>query len=83
MPTNAYAILAIVFACFVLPPVGIYLGGKAKQQIAESGERGIELANLAVVLGWIFTVLQVVIVLLVCDIFGTVILTAASRGSSF
>jgi peptidyl-prolyl cis-trans isomerase B (cyclophilin B) len=40
---------------FVFPPLGIYFGYKAKQQIANTGERGVELANAGVIVGWIFT----------------------------
>jgi hypothetical protein len=40
----------------VLPPLGIYFGKKAQQQIAVTGERGIELAKAAVVVGWVLTI---------------------------
>ena len=43
-PMNTYAILSLVFALAVFPPLGIYFGNKAKREIAERGERGIELA---------------------------------------
>jgi Domain of unknown function (DUF4190) len=55
-PYNTYAILSLVLAIFVLPPLGIYFGVKAKQQIAQTGERGIELANVGVICGWIFSI---------------------------
>ena len=42
----------LVLAVVVLPPLGIYFGNLAKKQIGESGERGIELANAAVIVGW-------------------------------
>lgn len=54
-PINMYAILSLVLAIFVLPPLGIYFGHKAKQQIAVTGERGTELATAGIVVGWIFT----------------------------
>src|SRR6185503_6432992 len=58
-PTNTYAILAAIFAFVVLPPLGIYFGIKAKQQIAQTGERGIELAKVGIVGGSIMTGIQV------------------------
>lgn len=54
-PYNTYAILALILAIFVFPPLGIYFGRKAKEQIAQTGERGIELANAAVIVGWVLT----------------------------
>jgi hypothetical protein len=54
-PMNLYAILSLVFSVAVFPPVGIYLGYKAKQQIEQTGERGIELAQVGIIVGWIFT----------------------------
>ncbi len=44
-PFNTYAILSLVFALFVFAPLGIYFGKVAKRQIAQTGERGIELAG--------------------------------------
>lgn len=54
-PYNTYAILSLALGILVLPPLGIYFGTKAKQQIAVSGERGIELANAGVIVGWVLT----------------------------
>ncbi|MEU7824519.1 DUF4190 domain-containing protein [Catellatospora sp. NPDC049133] len=54
-PYNTYAILSLVLGIFVLPPLGIYFGNQAKKQIAASGERGIELANAGVIVGWVLT----------------------------
>jgi Domain of unknown function (DUF4190) len=54
-PFNVYAILSLVISLAVFPPVGIYLGYKAKQQIAQTGERGIELAQIGIIGGWILT----------------------------
>jgi hypothetical protein len=65
-PYNTYAILAIVLACFVLPPLGIYFGHQAKAQIAQTGERGIELARAAVIVGWVLTALMALMIVLWC-----------------
>ncbi|WP_027659599.1 DUF4190 domain-containing protein [Salinispora fenicalii] len=54
-PFNTYAILALVLGAMVFPPLGIYFGNKAKGQIAQTGERGVELATAGVIVGWIFT----------------------------
>jgi hypothetical protein len=56
-PYNTLAILALVLGAMVLPPLGIYFGHKAQQQIAQTGERGVELAKAGVVVGWILTAL--------------------------
>ncbi|MFC3502837.1 DUF4190 domain-containing protein [Micromonospora krabiensis] len=72
-PMNVYAILSLVFGVMVFPPLGIYFGGKAKQQIAQTGERGIELATAGVVVGWIFTVMYGFFFLLWCGVVGTMI----------
>jgi hypothetical protein len=75
-PINMYAILALVFGVFVFPPLGIYFGSKAKQQIAVTGERGAELATAGYVVGWIFTGLIALMFLVWCafavSIFSTV-----------
>lgn len=52
--TNQYAIMALICA-FMLGPVGIYLGMKAKKEIAASGEDGEGLATGGVIVGWINT----------------------------
>lgn len=54
-PFNTYSILALVLAIFVLPPLGIYFGYKARTEIAASGERGREFATAAIVIGWVLT----------------------------
>jgi hypothetical protein len=54
-PYNVYAILSLVLALFVLPPLGIYFGHKARQQMAVTGERGAELATAGIVCGWVLT----------------------------
>ncbi len=63
-PVNLYAILSLVFAIAVFPPLGIYFGAKAKRQIAQTGERGTELATVGVVLGWLFTAVFGVLLML-------------------
>jgi magnesium-transporting ATPase (P-type) len=68
-PYNTYAILAIVLAILVLPPLGIYFGHVAKREIAVSGERGIELAQAAIVVGWVLTALFGVFLLVFCAFF--------------
>jgi hypothetical protein len=68
-PYNTYAILALVLGVLVLPPLGIYFGHVAKRQIAASGERGIELAQAAIVVGWVLTALMGVFLLVFCAFF--------------
>jgi hypothetical protein len=65
-PFNAYAIVSLVLSVAVFPPLGIYFGYKAKEQIARTGERGIELATVGVIVGWVFTGLAGVLILLWC-----------------
>lgn len=69
-PYNLYAILSLIFSVAVLPPVGVYLGYKAKQQIEQTGERGIELAQVGIIVGWIFTAFFAVFILVWCGMFG-------------
>jgi Domain of unknown function (DUF4190) len=76
-PINMYSILALVFGVMVFPPLGIYFGRKAKQQIAQTGERGIELATAGQIVGWIFTGIWGLLVLVSCGF-----LAAAIVGSS-
>ena len=61
--TNGTAIAALVFS-LLLPPVGIVLGYVARSQIRQSGEGGAGLAKAALVIGWIFVVVPVVVLLL-------------------
>jgi Domain of unknown function (DUF4190) len=65
-PFNTYAILAAIFAFVVFPPLGIYFGYKAREQIAQTGERGIELAKVGIIGGWIITGLQAVFFVVWC-----------------
>ena len=75
-PINVYAILALVLAVAVLPPLGIYFGHKAKAQIAQTGERGVELATAGLVVGWVLTAIFGVFLLIWCGVAGTMILRA-------
>jgi Domain of unknown function (DUF4190) len=86
-PYNTYAILALVFAIAILPPLGIYFGAKAKQQIAVSGERGLELAKAGYITGWVLTGIYLVFFLIWCafavfflGMFGLFGATAAGTG---
>src|SRR5215471_11074854 len=65
-PYNTMAILSLVFAVFVFPPLGIYFGYRAKQQIALSGERGLELANAGLITGWVLTSIYALFLLFFC-----------------
>lgn len=56
-------------ACFVLPPLGIYFGHQAKKQIAVTGEQGAELADAAIVVGWVLSILLGVFLLVFCAAF--------------
>ena len=89
-PFNTYAIVAIIMACFVLPPLGIYFGHQAKRQIAVSGEQGAELAQAAIVVGWVLTILMGVALLAFCaffivwiGIFGAIFGAAATQGGGY
>ncbi|WP_249713835.1 DUF4190 domain-containing protein [Rhizomonospora bruguierae] len=70
-PYNTYSILALVFAVAVFPPLGIYFGRKARQQIAQTGERGSELATVGIVVGWVFTSIYGLFILLWCGMAAT------------
>jgi Domain of unknown function (DUF4190) len=66
-PTNTMAIAA--FACaFVLPPLAIILGIVAVHQINRSGEQGRSLAGAGIVLGYLFSILAVVAIVVVASI---------------
>jgi hypothetical protein len=68
-PFNTYAIIAIILATVVLPPLGIYFGHQAKKQIAVTGERGMELAQASIVVGWVLTGLMALSLLAFCGFF--------------
>lgn len=59
-PTNTMAILALIFA-FVFCPLGIVFGHIARRQIRERGESGHGLATAGLVLGYVFTGLQLIL----------------------
>ena len=65
-PYNTYAILSLCLALFVLPPLGIYFGRKAREQIALTGERGAELATAGIVCGWVLTAVLAVSMVIWC-----------------
>jgi hypothetical protein len=67
---NTNALLALLLAILVFAPIGIILGRKAKRQIAETGESGIELATVAEIYGWVVTGITVVAVVFFCVIGG-------------
>jgi hypothetical protein len=73
-PINTYAILSLVLGAAVFPPLGIYFGRKAKTQIAQTGERGAELATAGIVVGWVLTAFFGVLLLVWCGLVGTAIL---------
>jgi len=58
-PTNTMAILSLVFA-FVFCPLAIVFGHVARKQIRERGESGSGLATSGLVLGYVFTAIQLV-----------------------
>ena len=62
-PTNTMAILALVFG-FVFAPVGIVLGHLALGQIKRTGESGHGLALAGLILGYVFTGLGVLVIIL-------------------
>lgn len=72
-PTNQNAILALVLA-LILPPLGIYFGGKARREIAVTGEEGSGLATAGVVIGWVWTGLIASITLIFCLSFAVPVL---------
>ncbi|WP_240942678.1 DUF4190 domain-containing protein [Planosporangium thailandense] len=77
---NTYAILSLVFAIAVFPPLGIYFGNKAKRQIAERGERGIELANAGVICGWIFSAFQGLVLIIWCGFGAAIVVGGIANG---
>ena len=78
-PLNTYAILSLVLALAVFPPLGIYFGVKAKQQIAQTGERGIELATAGVICGWIISGLMGLVFLVWCG-FASMMIAGGTAG---
>lgn len=62
-PTNVLAIIALIGA-FVLAPVGIIVGHIALGQIKKTGENGRGLALAGTVLGYVFTGLWLLFIVL-------------------
>lgn len=71
-PTNGTAIAALVFA-FLFAPVGIILGHVARGQIKRSGEGGKGLATAALIIGYVFVVIPLLIFVVFFLIFGALI----------
>ena len=67
-PTNTLAIVALVLA-FVFSIVGAILGHVALGQIKRTGEGGHGIALAAVIVGWVFTGIGVLVVVLYIVIF--------------
>lgn len=62
---NPNANLALAFG-IVFPPLAIYFAKKAKEQIAQTGENGAEMATAGAVLGWTFTILYGLMIVVCC-----------------
>ncbi|WNV76623.1 DUF4190 domain-containing protein [Geodermatophilus sp. DSM 44513] len=75
MPTNTFAILALVMA-FVVSPVGLVLGILARRQIRQTGEQGDGLALAGIIVGGIGTALVVLAFL----VFALALVAAGSGG---
>lgn len=73
-PWNALAIIGFVLA-FVVPPGAIACGHIAMGQIRRTGEQGHGLALAAAVLGWVFTGLIALFVVVWLAVFGSILLT--------
>ena len=61
-PTNTLAIIALI-AAFVFPLAGIICGHLALSQIKKTGEAGHGLALWGTILGYVFTVLYIIIII--------------------
>lgn len=61
--TNTLAIIALI-AAFVVAPVGIILGFIAQGQIKQTGEAGAGLAKAGIILGFVFTILYILFIVL-------------------
>jgi len=60
-PTNTLAIIALIGA-FVIPLAGIIVGFIALGQIKKTGEGGHGLALAGVILGFVFSILYIIII---------------------
>jgi ABC-type dipeptide/oligopeptide/nickel transport system permease component len=63
---NTLAILAIV-AAYPLPVVGIVLGIIARRQLCTRGERGAGLALVAIIVGILFFIANVVVLIMLAS----------------
>ena len=59
--TNTLAIIALI-AAFVVAPAGIIIGFIAQGQIKQTGEAGAGLAKAGIILGFVFTILYILII---------------------
>jgi heme/copper-type cytochrome/quinol oxidase subunit 2 len=57
--TNVLAIIALI-AAFVIPLAGIIVGFIAQNQIKQTGEAGAGLAKAGIILGFVFTILGII-----------------------
>ncbi len=62
-PTNQLAVIALVLT-FVLPPAGLVCGILARRQLRRTGENGVGLTLVAIIIGGISTTLVLVGLLL-------------------
>lgn len=62
-PTNTLAIIALI-AAFVFPIAGIVVGHLALSQIKKTGEAGHGLALWGTILGYVFTALYILIIII-------------------
>ena len=81
-PTNTMAILALVFA-FVFAPLAIVFGHMAKKQLRTSGEQGEGLATAGLVMGYIFTSLEVLFCAFYVFVIAAVFSTAGSVSGTY
>ena len=59
--TNTLAIIALI-AAFVVAPAGIIIGFIAQGQIKQTGEAGAGLAKAGIILGFVFTILYILLI---------------------
>lgn len=79
--TNTMAILALVFA-FVFAPAGIVLGHIARNQIRTRGGQGDGLALAGLIMGYIFTIIGILVVVLVLTAVATCVHNGVNTCSS-
>ena len=78
-PTNVLAIIALI-AAFVFPLAGIICGHIALGQIKKTGEGGHGLALWGTILGYVFTGIAVLFIIIYVIFFVVIFGTAASVG---